>query len=58
MPLLQMSGLTTVSSFFMEVVGGIMPMVGAGVQGRSEEQHKIIVNKIVGFMILQVVITA
>ncbi|KAK4317884.1 hypothetical protein Pmani_011063 [Petrolisthes manimaculis] len=54
MPLLQMSSLTTVSSFFMEVVGGVMLMVGAGVQGRSEEQPKIMVNKMVGFMLLQV----
>lgn len=53
-PLLQLSDLTAVVSFCIDVIKPVMAGMMLTIQGRSEEQQKLLVTKIGSFKILQV----
>ncbi|XP_042208389.1 DNA-dependent protein kinase catalytic subunit-like [Homarus americanus] len=53
-PLLQHSGLTSLTLFLVEVSSQVMAGVSLPVKGRSEEQQKVLITKTGSFMILQI----
>ncbi|XP_071521265.1 DNA-dependent protein kinase catalytic subunit-like [Panulirus ornatus] len=53
-PLLQQANLTPTISFFEEVIKPVMTGISVSVQGRSEEQEKVLITKLGSFVILQI----